>query len=93
VVGDGLSAAAVVRQVPVLLRLLEEGACRRGWSFGRPFLVRYCRVGVLNDVGELLDPVVVVLLIASGRGWRRRRACQRTWPTGRGPATPTPSAT
>ena len=40
----------------------------RSWSFGRPFLVRYCRVGVLNDVGELLDPAVVVLLIGERPG-------------------------
>jgi ethanolamine ammonia-lyase small subunit len=68
VVGDGLSAAAVVRQVPTLLPMLEEETRHRGWSFGRPFLVRYCRVGVLNDVGELLDPAVVVLLIGERPG-------------------------
>src|SRR5947209_11612591 len=50
-VGDGLSAAAVAAQVPALLPLLEQEARRRGWVFGRPFLIRYCRVGVLNDVG------------------------------------------
>jgi ethanolamine ammonia-lyase small subunit len=68
VIGDGLSAAAVVRQVPALLPLLEAGAGCRGWSFGRPFLVRYCRVGVLNDIGDLLDPAVVVLLIGERPG-------------------------
>ena len=68
VIGDGLSAAAVVRQVPALLPSLEAEAGRRGWSFGRPFFVRYCRVGVLNDVGELLDPVVAVLLIGERPG-------------------------
>jgi ethanolamine ammonia-lyase small subunit len=68
VVGDGLSAAAVAAQVPGLLPLLEGEARRRGWSFGRPFFVRYCRVGVLNDIGELLDPQVVVLLIGERPG-------------------------
>src|SRR5919199_5578231 len=68
VVGDGLSAAAVAAQVPGLLPLLEQQAAKRGWRFGRPFFVRYCRVGVLNDVGELLDPVVVVLLIGERPG-------------------------
>src|SRR5437899_763251 len=52
VVGDGLSATAVAAQVPSLLPLLHDGATRRGWSFGQPFVVRHCRVGVLNDVGE-----------------------------------------
>ncbi len=68
VVGDGLSAAAVVAQVPPLLPLLEQGTRGCGWSFGRPFVVRYCRVGVLNDIGELLDPAVVVLLIGERPG-------------------------
>jgi ethanolamine ammonia-lyase small subunit len=68
VIGDGLSVAALAAQVPALLPLLEQEARRRGWSFGRPFAVRYCRVGVLNEVGELLDPAVVVLLIGERPG-------------------------
>lgn len=68
VIGDGLSATAVAAQVPALLPLLESGARERGWSFGRPFVVRYCRVGVLNDIGERLDPSVVVLLIGERPG-------------------------
>jgi ethanolamine ammonia-lyase small subunit len=68
VIGDGLSVAAVVRQVPPLLPLLEQEVRARGWTFGRPFVVRYCRVGVLNDVGELLGPAVVVLLIGERPG-------------------------
>jgi ethanolamine ammonia-lyase small subunit len=31
-------------------------------------VIRYCRVGVLNDLGELLDPEVVVLLIGERPG-------------------------
>lgn len=68
VIGDGLSAAAVAAQVPHLLPLLAQGAAARRWSFGRPFLVHHCRVGVMNDVGELLDPAVVVLLIGERPG-------------------------
>lgn len=68
VIGDGLSAAAVRAQAPSLLPLLEQEAGRRGWRFGRPFFVRHCRVGVLNDVGEILDPAVVVLLIGERPG-------------------------
>ena len=67
-IGDGLSAAAVVAQVPALMPLLAAGAEARGWSFGQPVVVRYCRVGVLNDIGELLDPAVVVLLIGERPG-------------------------
>jgi ethanolamine ammonia-lyase small subunit len=67
VIGDGLSAA-VAAQVPGLLPRLDEEARRRGWSFGRPFFIRHCRVGVLNDIGDLLDPEVVVLLIGERPG-------------------------
>lgn len=67
-VGDGLSATAVAAQAPELLDRLCEGAAARGWSFGRPFLVRYCRVGVLNDVGALLAPQAVVLLVGERPG-------------------------
>jgi ethanolamine ammonia-lyase small subunit len=68
VIGDGLSATAVAVQAPLLLPLLRREADARGWVFGRPFLVHYCRVGILNDVGELLDPAVVVLLIGERPG-------------------------
>ena len=68
VIGDGLSVAAVVKQVPPLLPLLAAETQARGWTFGRPFAVRYCRVGVLIDVGELLDPSVVILLIGERPG-------------------------
>src|SRR5262249_11367773 len=67
-IGDGLSAAAVKAQVPGLLPLLDDEARARGWSFGRPFFVHHCRVGVLNDIGELLDPAVVILLIGERPG-------------------------
>jgi ethanolamine ammonia-lyase small subunit len=67
-IGDGLSATAVAAQVPELLDRLRDSATARGWSFGRPFLVRYCRVGVMNDVGDLLSPAVVVLLVGERPG-------------------------
>ncbi|MBI3838236.1 MAG: ethanolamine ammonia-lyase subunit EutC [Planctomycetia bacterium] len=67
-IGDGLSAAAIAAQVPALLPLLEAGARQRGWTYGRPFAIRHCRVGVLNDIGALLDPQIVVLLIGERPG-------------------------
>ncbi|HEV3122476.1 MAG TPA: ethanolamine ammonia-lyase subunit EutC [Isosphaeraceae bacterium] len=68
VVADGLSAAAVAAQVPSLLPLLEQGAREREWRFGQPFVVRYGRVGLLNEIGALLDPTVAVLLIGERPG-------------------------
>jgi len=67
-VADGLSAAAVRVQVPMLLPLLAAEAHQRSWQFGQPFFIRHGRVGVLNDIGELLHPAVVVLLIGERPG-------------------------
>jgi len=68
VIGDGLSAAAVATQVPRLLPLLEQQAKEQGWKFGQSFAIRYCRVGILNDIGEWLNPEVIVLLIGERPG-------------------------
>lgn len=68
VIGDGLSATAVGAQAPALLPALIDGAAQRGWRVGQPFAVRYCRVGVLNHLGELLEPTVAVLLIGERPG-------------------------
>lgn len=67
-IGDGLSASAVRAQVPQLMPAIFEGASERSWRLGQPFAVRYCRVGLLNEIGELLDPQVVVLLIGERPG-------------------------
>ena len=67
-IGDGLSVTAVRAQVPQLLPLLISGAMRRGWTVGQSFVVRHCRVGILNEIGELLSPRVVVLLIGERPG-------------------------
>jgi len=68
VIGDGLSVTAVAAQVPPLVPLIDQMMRSRGWKLGRPFAVHYCRVGVINDVGELLKPKVVVLLIGERPG-------------------------
>jgi ethanolamine ammonia-lyase small subunit len=68
VIGDGLSAAAVRAQVPALLPRLVQELEQVGLTAGGPFFVRHCRVGVLNDVGELLDPAVAILLIGERPG-------------------------
>jgi ethanolamine ammonia-lyase small subunit len=67
-IGDGLSVSAVAAQVGSLLPLLYEGAKEHRWSVGHTFVVRHCRVGVLNDVGEILRPKVAILLIGERPG-------------------------
>lgn len=73
VVGDGLSVTAVVAQVPRLLPLIARRAERLPSAsmqtiVGQPFVVRHCRVGIMNHIGELLRPQVLVLLIGERPG-------------------------
>ena len=68
VIGDGLSVTAVGVQVPKLLDPLQQGAQARNWSFGQVFVIRHCRVGILNEIGESLSARVVVLLIGERPG-------------------------
>jgi len=67
-IGDGLSVAAVSAQVPILLPLLYQGAKARCWTVGQTFVIRHCRVGILNEIGELLRPTVAILLIGERPG-------------------------
>jgi ethanolamine ammonia-lyase small subunit len=67
-IGDGLSVAAVSRQAPPLIERLYQRASERGWKLGSPFVIRHCRVGILNEIGELLSPKVAVLLIGERPG-------------------------
>jgi ethanolamine ammonia-lyase small subunit len=67
-IGDGLSVAAVDAQVPALLPALLDAARAAGWSVGQVFAVRNARVGLLNEIGELLNPAAVVLLIGERPG-------------------------
>jgi ethanolamine ammonia-lyase small subunit len=67
-IGDGLSVPAIGAQVPRLLPLLVEGAQARGWSVGPTFIIHHCRVGIVNEIGELLRPRIVLLLIGERPG-------------------------
>lgn len=67
-IGDGLSTTAIASQVPALLPLMLEGAARRGWKTGQTFAIRFCRVGILNEIGDVLQPKVAVVLIGERPG-------------------------
>jgi ethanolamine ammonia-lyase small subunit len=67
-IGDGLSVTAVAAQIPSLLPLLLANARERGWTVGELFVIRHCRVGILNEIGELLAPKVAILLIGERPG-------------------------
>ncbi|HSE70695.1 MAG TPA: ethanolamine ammonia-lyase subunit EutC, partial [Nocardioidaceae bacterium] len=68
VVGDGLSAAAVTNNLPQIYPVIEQGVKSAGFSMGTPFFVRYARVGVMNDVNDIIGADVVLLLIGERPG-------------------------
>lgn len=71
VVGDGLSAAAIEANLRQIFPVLRQGVQTAGLTFGTPFFIKYARVGVMNDVGELIKPDVVILLIGERPGLGR----------------------
>jgi ethanolamine ammonia-lyase small subunit len=71
VVGDGLSAAAIEANLRQILPVIKQGVQSAGLTFGTPFSVKYCRVGVMNDIGEAIKPDVVILLIGERPGLGR----------------------
>jgi ethanolamine ammonia-lyase small subunit len=71
VVGDGLSAAAVEANLRQIFPVIKQGTQTANLTFGTPFFIKYARVGVMNDVGELIKPDVVILLIGERPGLGR----------------------
>ena len=71
VVGDGLSAAAIEANLRLIFPVIRQGAQTANLTFGTPFFIKYARVGVMNDVGELIKPDVVILLIGERPGLGR----------------------
>lgn len=71
VVGDGLSAAAIEANLRQIFPVIRQGTQTAGLTFGTPFFVKHARVGVMNDVGELIKPDVVILLIGERPGLGR----------------------
>ena len=71
VVGDGLSAAAIEANLRQIFPVIKQGVQTAGLTLGTPFFIKYARVGVMNDVGELVKPDVVILLIGERPGLGR----------------------
>jgi ethanolamine ammonia-lyase small subunit len=71
VIGDGLSAAAIEANLRQIFPVIRQGVQSAGLTFGTPFSVKYCRVGVMNDIGAALQPDVVILLIGERPGLGR----------------------
>ncbi|MDR1852878.1 MAG: ethanolamine ammonia-lyase subunit EutC [Propionibacteriaceae bacterium] len=67
VVGDGLSTSALVN-IPKILPALKLGLAGYGIELGPIPFVKYCRVGIMDDLGPLIDANVVCLLVGERPG-------------------------
>lgn len=70
-VSDGLSAAAIEHNLPVLLPALQLGLREAGLVVGTPFFVRNGRVGLLNAVNQVAAARVCAVLIGERPGLAR----------------------
>jgi ethanolamine ammonia-lyase small subunit len=68
VVGDGLSAAAIDNNLAKILPVIQQGLTSAGISLGTPFFVENARVGLMNDINEIVGAEVVILLIGERPG-------------------------
>lgn len=68
VVGDGLSAAAISNNLPQILPVIQQGLKAAGISVGTPFFIKFARVGVMNDVNDIIGADMVLLLIGERPG-------------------------
>lgn len=68
VVSDGLSARAVDDNLEDVLPALRDSLAANGLAEGTAFFVRGGRVGVMDDIGRLLQPEALVLLIGERPG-------------------------
>ena len=68
VVTDGLSAEAVHHNIPEMLPVLEDGLKSRNYRLGRHILAPFGRVKLARDVGDVLRPDLVIMLIGERPG-------------------------
>lgn len=68
IVSDGLSSSAVEENVEDVYLSLQQSLKSLGIDTGTPFYIEKGRVAVMDDVGEVLQPDVVVLLIGERPG-------------------------
>lgn len=68
VVSDGLSSSAIEENVEDIFFSLKQSLTSLDLDMGTPFYIEKGRVAVMDDIGELLKPKVVVLLIGERPG-------------------------
>lgn len=68
IVADGLSAEAVHHNIDDLLPVLQDGLTSRDHSMGQPAIVPFGRVKLVEEIGDILQPKLLILLIGERPG-------------------------
>lgn len=68
IIGDGLSAWAVERNVGDLLPVLTNELNAQGFSFGKILFVRFARVGIQDHIGVTLNARATIILVGERPG-------------------------
>lgn len=66
--GDGLSAWALLENGPAVLPALQAGLEQAGFKTGKPIFVRLARIGVQDQIGEVLGAKSTVILVGERPG-------------------------
>jgi ethanolamine ammonia-lyase small subunit len=68
IIGDGLAAWAVERNVQELLPVLKQELTANGMTFGKVLFVRFARVGVQDPIGVELKAKATVIFVGERPG-------------------------
>lgn len=68
VIGDGLSSSAIEANIKDILPALIQGLKSHGIECGPIPFIKYCRVGAMDEVGEITNADVVCMLIGERPG-------------------------
>lgn len=68
IISDGLSSQAIEKNLEDVLLSFQQSLNNLGLEQGTPFYIEKGRVAVMDEVGEILEPEVVVLFIGERPG-------------------------
>ncbi len=68
VVGDGLSAKAIDSNIEDVFSSCKAGLEAKGYNLGKDIFVKNARVGIVNCIGEILKPELILLFIGERPG-------------------------
>lgn len=68
IAGDGLSANALVRNGPSLMKALATHLGAAGFRVGKPLFVKFARIGVQDEIGVLTQAKATLILVGERPG-------------------------